>query len=285
MSKTCPFCNATLNDGDVFYMSCGKRYEAPADLNQVQAASSPAQVSPSAAPVSAKTCNCCGATIKSDDAFCTYCGKPQAAAPAPAQSMPQNSPWNTPLPEGTSVIVNNTKPKNDMGAKVICLLLQLALCATPFLPFFEVGTSIKKVSFSSFDVIMDTSKAYLEYAKYFRKSFSGYDIGVIVFLITSAVFIGIALIAGLLAIFNVGSNSKKFWKMIEESSSAIVLESMSIFGVIYLLDRAMYQGMKALSGLATDLYSAKVWFLLAFVAELVIYFVTRHFVKKYKFVK
>ena len=243
MSKTCPFCNATLNDGDVFCMSCGKRYEAPADLNQVQAASSP------------------------------------------AQAMPQNSPWNTPLPEGTTVIVNNTKPKNDMGAKVICLLLQLALCATPFLPFYEVGTSIKKVSFSSFDVIKDTSNTYLEYAKYFRKSFTGFDIGVILFIIISAVFIGIALITGLLAIFNVGSNSKKFWKMIEESSSAIILESMSIFGLIYLLDRAFYQGMKALSGHATDLYSAKVWFLLAFAAELVIYFVARHFVKKYKFVR
>ena len=50
MSKTCPFCNATLNDGDVFCMSCGKRYEAPADLNQVQAASSPAQAMPQNSP-------------------------------------------------------------------------------------------------------------------------------------------------------------------------------------------------------------------------------------------
>ena len=296
MSKTCPFCNATLNDEDAFCISCGKPYKALA-FNPVQTPASNQtsadmnQASQSPTQASVKTCKCCGATIKSSDSFCSYCGNPcdivqtQTTAPAShATAGPQNSPWNTPIPEGTTIVTSN-QSKEDVGAKVLCLFLQIALCVTPFLPLFRFGGKKDYVGFSSFNIITGTASSYLEYIRIFRNSISGLDVCIVVFIITSLLFLIIAILGAILALANISFNSKKFWNSIIESSSAILLESLGMFVLVYLINRALFIGTRVLTGYGSNLYTITVLFYLIFAAELVVYLVARHFAKKYKFVK
>ena len=270
MSKTCPFCNATLNDGDTFCTYCGKPYTAPAQpTSNPVTYTNPAQTS---APTQAST-----STYQSSPS-------PAPAAANPAPKAPQNSPWNTPLPEGTTIVTSN-QPKEDIGAKVLCLFLQIALCVTPFLPLFRFGIKKKYVGFSSFKVITETAVSYLDYIKHFSSSISGLDIGIVVFIITSAVFLVIAILGAILGLANIGANSKKFWHSMVESSSAILLESLGMFTLVLLINETLNRGTKALTGYGANLYSITIWFYIAFAVELVVYFVARHFVKKYKFVR
>ena len=205
--KTCPFCQAQIDDSDKFCGYCGQNY--PETIPPVMQQPIPAPVQ-QAVPVQERT------------------------PVMPEQGVPvQGVPVQPVQPIMPGVQMQPTIAESG-GSRGLSMLVLLIISASPFLKLFEAGAGKFEKDFSSYDMIRQTLKI-ADFSKKISKG-DGAALGLALGSFLTSIFflIGfVGIIAGFIYLCGAVQKIEKFWRsMMDAALGVFIANGVMAFSVL-----------------------------------------------------